>query len=208
MQQQKEEKEVWQRGKQKKKLLFSTRSVLSLSLTSLLTGLILLISTISVPIVAVFAAIIEGTSGDDTLNGTPKADTINGFDGNDKLFGKAGNDALDGGNGDDIIYGGPGNDDIRDEGVEFSLYNKVYGGSGNDNIEVGEPSLNGAYYVYGEAGDDFIEVLAHAIIYAGPGRDTIYCTGYECDIDGDGGNDVIHVEDLGRENSVSGGQRK
>jgi hypothetical protein len=198
--QEEDKKEVSQERKQKK--LFSTKSP-QISLSVLFTGLILMIAaTISAPlIVVVYAANIQGTPGDDTLNGTPKADTIDGFDGNDKLFGKPGNDLLDGGNGDDEIYGGPGNDEIKDNGVQFD---KVYGGSGNDNIDVGDPSLIGAYYVYGDAGDDFIEVLAHATIYGGPGRDTIYCTGFECTINGDAGHDEIHVNSP-NQFSVQGG---
>jgi HYR domain len=59
--QQKEEKEVWQRTKQKKQL-FSTRSPLSMSLALLFTGLILMIATtISAPMVVVYAANIEDT---------------------------------------------------------------------------------------------------------------------------------------------------
>jgi Ca2+-binding RTX toxin-like protein len=204
MQQQKEEKEeqLLQQSKQKK--LFSTKSP-QISLAVLFTGLIVLISaTISSPtVVAVYAANIQGTPGDDTLNGTPKADTIDGFDGDDIISGKPGNDLLDGGNGDDEIYGGPGNDRIRDGG-EFSLYNKVYGGSGNDNIDVGDDANTNNYYIYGEAGDDFIKVLANTDISGGAGADTIYCTGFECTIRGDAGHDEIHVNSP-NQFSVQGG---
>jgi Ca2+-binding RTX toxin-like protein len=172
-----------------------------LSVASLFTGLILMIAaTISAPIVVVvYAANIQGTPGDDTLNGTPKADTINGFEGNDKLFGKTGNDILDGDKGEDAIYGGNGNDKIKDgsdhppeEGGEF---NKVYGGSGNDNIDVGITFTGLDYYnVYGENGADYIEVVSSATIWGGNNGDTIYCTGYECQVYGEKGNDEIHVE--------------
>ncbi|HEX8238152.1 MAG TPA: calcium-binding protein [Allosphingosinicella sp.] len=55
-------------------------------------------------------AIINGTSGNDTLNGTSSGDTINGLGGDDTLFGNGGNDTLDGGTGADTMYGGTGND--------------------------------------------------------------------------------------------------
>jgi Ca2+-binding RTX toxin-like protein len=188
-----EEKEVWQRIKRKKKKLFSTKSP-QISLAVVFTGLILLISTISAPLVAVFAANIQGTAGDDTLNGTPKADTINGLDGNDRLFGKSGDDTLDGGNGDDEIYGGPGNDEIKDANDESDDDNKVYGGPGNDNIDAA--GVAGViYYIYGEAGSDYIEVIAsEGIVYGGPGGDTIYCIADFCALYGNQGNDEIHIQ--------------
>jgi Ca2+-binding RTX toxin-like protein len=203
--QEEDKKEVSQQRKQKK--LFSTKSP-QISLAVLFTGLILMIAaTISAPIV-VFAANIDGTPGDDTLNGTPKADTINGFDGNDKLFGKAGNDALDGGNGDDEIYGGPGNDNIKDandEAIHFG--NKVYGGSGNDNVDARTVTGTGiTYYIYGEAGSDYIQVSANeGYVNGGPGEDTIYCAAQYCALQGDGGHDTIHIEPMDIENYASGG---
>jgi Ca2+-binding RTX toxin-like protein len=195
MQQQKEEKEeVLQWRKQKK--LFSTKSP-QISLAVLFTGLILMMAaTISAPIV-VYAANIQGTPGDDTLNGTPKADTINGLDGNDKLFGKSGDDTLDGGNGDDEIYGGPGNDEIEDvNDVAIHFGNKVYGGSGDDNIDVGRTQGDGVtYYIYGEAGSDYIDVISsEGIVDGGPNDDTIYCIADFCDLNGNQGNDEIHMQ--------------
>lgn len=162
---------------------------------AIFTGLIVLL--IPLAPVLVFAANIQGTAGDDTLNGTPKADTINGLDGNDKLFGKSGDDTLDGGNGDDEIYGGPGNDEIKDVNDEAIYYgNKVYGGSGNDNIDVGRVTGDGVtYYIYGEAGSDYIEVISNeGIVYGGPDEDTIYCIADYCALNGNQGNDEIHIE--------------
>jgi Ca2+-binding RTX toxin-like protein len=137
------------RQKQRQKQ-FSSKSSLLPAVLAIFTGVIMI--TIPLVPVLVFAANIDGTSGDDTLNGTPKADTINGFDGNDKLFGKAGNDALDGGKGEDEIYGGKGNDEIKDESGDPEGFNnagnKVYGGSGNDNIDVGRvPGDSATYYI-------------------------------------------------------------
>ncbi len=166
---------------------------------------------LSPPIIFVLADNIQGTPGDDTLNGTPKADTINGFEGNDIIYGKAGNDVLDGSKGDDQIYGGDGNDKIKDGndgpvGYESDYGNKVYGGSGNDNINLGiDYERDDYYYVYGEDGVDYINVISNADIHGGPKDDTIYCTGRECLVYGDEGNDKIHVEAHDAESSVSGG---
>ena len=201
------------RERKQKKLFFSNNPYLStVSLAVVFSGLIgAMIMPSALPVV--FADNIQGTSGNDTLNGTPKADTINGFEGNDKLFGKAGNDVLDGGKGDDEIYGGDGNDKIKDgnnnppdPGGEADYGNKVYGGSGNDNINVRiDYRRADFYYVYGEDGVDYINVVSNAAISGGPKDDTIYCTGYECTVNGDEGNDKIHVEAHDVGSSVSGG---
>jgi Ca2+-binding RTX toxin-like protein len=175
---------------------FSSKSLPLAVALAIFTGLMMVI-TIPLAPVLVFAANIDGTSGNDILNGTPKADTINGFDGNDKLFGKGGDDILDGGKGEDEIYGGQGDDEIKDEsGVSegFSSGNKVYGGAGDDNIDVGTSSDGATYYIYGEAGSDYIDVIStEGIVYGGAGEDTIYCKGEYCALYGDQGNDEIHL---------------
>ncbi|MGG7559141.1 calcium-binding protein, partial [Pseudomonas sp. ES3] len=57
-------------------------------------------------------AVINGTSGTDTLIGTSVADELYGFAGNDSLDGGAGNDLLDGGAGADVLNGGAGTDTV------------------------------------------------------------------------------------------------
>jgi Ca2+-binding RTX toxin-like protein len=195
-----------QRQKQKQ---FSSKSLLAVAL-AIFTGLIVLMMPSAT--VLVFAANIDGTSGDDTLNGTPEADTINSFDGNDIIFGEGGDDTLDGDKGDDEIHGGDGNDEIKDgndepPGDEADYGNKVYGGSGGDNIDIGiDYTRSDFYYVYGEDGADYIEVVSNAAIQGGPEDDTIYCTALnECAINGDEGNDEIHAEIFDVGSSVSGG---
>src|SRR5919109_332448 len=186
------------RQKQKQKQ-FSSKSVAVV--LAIFTGVIVLLMPSAPVLVFVFAANIDGTSGDDTLNGTDEADTINGFEGNDLIFGEAGDDILDGSKGDDEIRGGDGNDEIKDENGDpltapIDYYNKVYGGSGNDNIDVGiDYTRSDFYYVYGEDGSDYIEVVSNAFIRSGPDDDTIYCTaGNECDVNGEGGDDEIHLD--------------
>lgn len=73
--------------------------------------------------------VVEGTSGNDTINGTAFDDVLNVYDdtqpffsgsaGTDTINGLAGNDILWGGNGDDTLSGGLGND-------------IMYGEAGND----------------------------------------------------------------------------
>jgi hypothetical protein len=57
-----------------------------------------------------YADIVNGTSGNDTLYGTSIDDTIYGKGGNDTIFGLAGNDIIIGGKGADVLTGGTGND--------------------------------------------------------------------------------------------------
>lgn len=153
--------------------------------------------------VFVFAESIQGTSGDDILKGTTEPDTINGLEGNDLILGGAADDILDGGKGDDEIRGGDGSDEPL--GDEAYYRNEVYGGSGDDNIDAGiDYTRTDFYYVYGEAGSDYIEVVSNALIEGGIGNDTIYCTGFECTINGNEGDDEIHVQLYDVGSSVSG----
>jgi Bacterial Ig domain/RTX calcium-binding nonapeptide repeat (4 copies) len=170
-------------------------------------------------LVFVFAENIDGTPGDDTLNGTPEADTINGFEGNDIILGEGGDDTLDGSKGDDEIRGGDGNDGIKDGNADdyhtsrIDGGNKMYGGSGNDNIDVGIDHLRSDYYyVYGEDGADYIKVVSNAHIEGGLENDIIYCTGFECGVSGDEGDDEVHIEthdipDLANANGGSGNDK-
>src|ERR671922_1704948 len=196
---------IMRRLKQKQ---FSSKSLPTVALAVVFSGLI---GMMTMPSAFVFAANIDGTAGDDTLNGTDEADTINGFEGNDLIFGEAGDDILDGSKGDDEIRGGDGNDEIKDGNADpltapIDYYNKVYGGSGNDNIDVGiDYTRSDFYYVYGEDGSDYIEVVSNADIKGGLDDDTIYCTGFECTVNGDEGHDEIHVQLYDVGSAVSGG---
>ena len=59
----------------------------------------------------IWAGVIPGTAGNDTLRGTTRADSLYGKGGNDRLlWGLAGNDLLVGGPGNDRLTGGPGSD--------------------------------------------------------------------------------------------------
>jgi Ca2+-binding RTX toxin-like protein len=164
------------------------------------TLMMLLLAAVAMPLstltVVVFAENIQGTSGDDLLNGTSESDIIDAFEGDDKLFGEGDDDILDGGNGNDEIYGGDGNDEIKDVNDSPYSNDKVYSGSENDNITVGIDYTRGNfYYIYGEAGSDYIKVVSSsAFINGGIDDDTIYCTGYECVVSGDEGDDEIHVQ--------------
>ena len=91
-------------------------------------------------------AIIDGTSGNDTLQGTPEDDYISGMGGDDVMYGQGGNDSFNdapGGfldTGRSTIWAGAGDDHIDADGG-----NDIYdGGAGNDTLRfadsLGRPS--------------------------------------------------------------------
>jgi Ca2+-binding RTX toxin-like protein len=140
-------------------------------------------------------AIINGTSGDDTLNGTSSADQIFGFAGNDILNGNGGNDQLDGGTGADTMSGGTGNDtyyvdDAGDSVIEAS-------GEGTDTVRTTLASyaltanvehlrFTGSGSFTGTGNDLNNE------IYGGSSSDTLYGgNGYDY-LTGNGGDDYLY----------------
>lgn len=128
------------------------------------TGLMISVAALTLVLASgvAFAAVIDGTPGDDSdLNGTRKSDTIRGFGGDDtlrglessdKLSGGAGDDLLRGMNGDDLLLGGAGRDEIYGQrGAD-----RVVGGSGNDLIVVDLPSGDESDAVSCGYGDDTV----------------------------------------------------
>lgn len=92
-------------------------------------------------------ALIDGTSGNDTLPGTTDADVINGFAGNDSINSGSGNDTVDGGDGNDTINGGLNVDSLTGgDGDDLFIQDRtqpqfgpgdtIGGGAGTDTIEV------------------------------------------------------------------------
>ncbi len=111
-------------------------------------------------------AVINGTTGIDTIVGTFDADEIHGL---------AGNDKINSGGGNDIVYGDEGNDNINGEAGDDT----IYGGLGNDTLtgDAGKDTLYG-----GDGDDGFFGGGGDDTIYGEAGNDTIY---------GDGSNDTI-----------------
>ncbi len=118
-------------------------------------------------------AVINGTSGADTLVGTANADELYGFAGNDSLDGGAGNDLLDGGVGADILNGGAGVDTVSyansTAGVNVNLVTGV--GLGGD---AQGDTLIGIESVIGSAFDDILTAQTAGHTLAGGGGDIIY----------------------------------
>lgn len=80
-------------------------------------------------------AVINGTSGNDTLNGTNGNDSLEGNAGSDILYGYKGNDLLEGEASNDLLVGGFGNDTL----IGGSGTNTYYGGPGNDTFVDEDP---------------------------------------------------------------------
>ena len=118
--------------------------------------------------------VIEGTSGDDTLEGTTVSETIYGY---------AGNDTIESGSGDDIVYGGDGNDTI----TNFGGNDYIDGGAGDDTIKSTASTSNPTNEtLVGGTGNDYFEDKDGGdetfIFNIGDGNDLIYNRG---------GNDTI-----------------
>jgi Ca2+-binding RTX toxin-like protein len=140
-------------------------------------------------------AIINGTSGDDTLNGTNSADQIFGFGGNDILNGNGGNDQLDGGTGADTMSGGTGNDtyyvdDAGDGVIENS-------GEGTDTVRttLAAYALTANVEHLRFTGAGSFTGTGNALnndIYGGSSSDTLYGgNGYDY-LSGGGGDDFLY----------------
>lgn len=86
-------------------------------------------------------AVINGTSGNDTLNGTAGADQIYGFDGDDTLNGGSGNDELDGGTGADAMNGGNGNDLYWVDDAGDTITETSFGGTDTVRITISSYTL-------------------------------------------------------------------
>ncbi|HEU4810577.1 MAG TPA: hypothetical protein VFT00_00415 [Nocardioides sp.] len=137
------------------------------SLGVALAGVTLLAST-------AYAAVVTGTSGDDTLHGTAGNDTIRGLAGDDRINGRRGSD---------VISGGPGADRLWD-------YTGV--GSG-DTIDISADTFRGG------RGPDTLFVGHNDTVHAGPGNDHVWAfyVGEGDVIDCGLGVDVLHLhEDL------------
>ncbi|UFH59077.1 Ig-like domain-containing protein [Sulfurovum mangrovi] len=122
--------------------------------------------------------IIEGTSGDDTLNSS----TSGGSD--ERLYGHEGDDTINGGDGNDLIRGGAGDDTLN-------------GGDGNDILIDG----NGADTFSGGEGDDWIVISdteSFVSIDGGTGVDTLYLSGSSMtlDLSGISGTTLTSIEKI------------
>jgi len=160
-------------------------------------GLVLVGAVGAVISFMVFAAIINGTPGDDTLTDTAGNDVIRAFAGDDDikvgvLIGTGGNDRVDAGDDDDqieigifagrvYVVGGPGNDVID---AQAGTNHRIFGNDGDDNILIGS-AVSGARVDAGD-GDDVIDltavgtdagVTANVVVYGGYGDDEIEAIG-------------------------------
>jgi len=160
------------------------------------------------------SGIVEGTSGDDTIDidytGDPEGDQVDsggnhnviragaGDDvidagrGRDTVYGEAGNDTIDGANGRDTVYGGEGDDVITDSGGGSS-HDSLLGGAGNDTIDggLGNDTIDG-----GADDDSLSGGIGSDNITGGDGDDTLQAAQGDT-LDGGDGDDRFVITDLG-----------
>ncbi|WP_037006399.1 calcium-binding protein, partial [Pseudomonas asplenii] len=122
-------------------------------------------------------AVINGTSGADTLVGTTGADELYGFAGNDSLDGGAGNDLLDGGAGADVLNGGAGTDTASYANSTAGVTVNLVTGTGVGGDAQGD-TLIGIERVVGSAFNDTLtaQTNGHSLV-GGQGNDTYFVNG-------------------------------
>lgn len=140
-----------------------------------------------------------GNDGDDYLLGGTGDDFARGGGGDDILVGGEGDDHLVGDSGDDILQGGAGNDDLGGgNGDDFLIgsagQDQVSGGRGDDLLFGGDafdPSLTDEDFTQGlselNSGDE-ITIFENRVV---PSEDD----GFQDDLDGGPGDDVLFVND-------------
>jgi Ca2+-binding RTX toxin-like protein len=149
-------------------------------------------------------AIVNGTTGDDSLFGTTAGDVIDGLGGNDSIYGLDGADTIHGGAGDDFIFGGPGNDVIySDAGADI-----IWGDAGSDHIFGNgtmdmmvsysqDPAAVNVNLRFGTAVDGWgsLDILSQVYVVGGSNfNDTLDATGSTSNIGfiSNGGDDSIN----------------
>ncbi|MCP1477429.1 Ca2+-binding RTX toxin-like protein [Pseudomonas sp. EB276 TE3739] len=122
-------------------------------------------------------AVINGTSGTDTLVGTSSADELYGVAGNDSLSGGDGNDLLDGGAGADVLNGGNGIDTASYASSTAGVTVNLTAGTGVGGDAQGD-TLTSIEAVIGSAFNDILTAQASGnTLSGGAGNDIYYVNG-------------------------------
>ena len=159
-------------------------------------------------------AIINGTTGDETLTGTPQDDTITTFSGNDIVNADAGDDLIIiDENGQGTIDGGAGTDTVRitsdswgyayyDPANNLAYNSTAVGVYTISNVEIIEGyGTNGTLNFYLEIGGTGADTLDASIpnaqsqsaLYGVGGNDTLTGGSTYTDLFGGNGNDIINM---------------
>ncbi|WP_139353629.1 calcium-binding protein, partial [Pseudomonas koreensis] len=140
-------------------------------------------------------AVINGTSGTDTLVGTSSADELYGFAGNDSLSGGEGNDLLDGGAGADVLNGGNGIDTASYANSTAGVTVNLVSGTGIGGDAQGD-TLTSIETVVGSAfNDNLTASLAGNSLIGGAGNDVYFVNGSAVNVieTAGGGDDEVRT---------------
>ncbi|MGY1893405.1 beta strand repeat-containing protein, partial [Pseudomonas sp. SDT291_1_S447] len=140
-------------------------------------------------------AVINGTSGTDTLVGTSSADELYGFAGNDSLSGGEGNDLLDGGAGADVLNGGNGIDTASYANSTAGVTVNLTAGTGIGGDAQGD-TLTSIEAVVGSAFNDTLTAQASgSTLNGGAGNDIYYVNGTSVNVveAAGGGDDEVRT---------------
>jgi len=135
-----------------------------------------------------------GTSGRDVINGTTGDDTIEAYAQDDTVFGLSGNDSINSDTGRDTVFGGPGDDVLNNNAQQRDT---LFGGDGNDTI------LSQAFEsakLFGASGDDELRITGATgfsstirnTLFGGTGNDVLTARNQTSDtVDGGDGDDTL-----------------
>ena len=150
-------------------------------------------NTANVDLTQPMSATIQAGNGGDNIQASPSTIPLT-------LLGGTGNDTVAASNNGDYISGGAGNDYLT-EGVSAAHggYDTIVGGNGSNHI-VDDGAIGLIYgndtTVDGATGANLITGTATALIYTGPGQDTVTFTGGNDEtVIAGGGNDLISLGD-------------
>ena len=159
-----------------------------------------------------------GGKGADTMIGGQAGDFLNGNGDNDSLDGGLGDDSIQGGAGKDLVVGGEGNDTLEGQGANDTLrgesgddnldggagYDRVFE-SGDVNITIDDTQMSGGLgtdvvanfeevkFSGGSGANNFDAsgFSGRAVLWGGPGTDTLIGTENEDRINGGPGDDSL-----------------
>ncbi|WP_207282565.1 calcium-binding protein [Pseudomonas sp. FW300-N2F2] len=140
-------------------------------------------------------AVINGTSGADTLVGTTSADQLYGLEGNDSLSGGDGNDWLEGGAGADTLNGGTGIDTASYANSTAGVTVSLITGTGLGGDAQGD-TLTAIEAVVGSSFNDTLTAQTSGHSLQGGAGDDVYIvggTGVTVSELVDGGNDEVRT---------------
>ncbi|WP_422371000.1 calcium-binding protein [Hoeflea sp.] len=141
----------------------------------------------------VFAADIEGTTGDDAIEGTVFGEAISGLDGDDTIDGGDGADTIEGGEGADNMDGGEGVDTLSYAGSAQGVTVRLSDGTAAGGDAAGDTFVNFENLTGSAQNDTLAGNTGANVLTGGAGHDTLIGLGGADLLIGGEGNDTFDI---------------